>query len=648
MPVEDNLRMFGVNGEAIRRIIALERQQRALRDEVSDTAKVVSDINTAVVVDPSTVYGNQNYLRNGDFDLNRNRYIYETDTALGTVPADVSEEAAHWFVHARDVAVETTGAIDAASATLTINNALFESTDNGVEIVVEGAGTAGADLVTTISGAPSDNVTATLFVAASTTVTDARVRFRLLTRYEDSTDNEASVIDYESDGDVATNSALKTTSHSRYATTPSNPDYDQVNGWVRMSDANYVLAAPLPHNYITASKHYTVSFKYRLAADVGGEVSVPVGVYMGFWDSTPGKQQYLEGLPISLTATPVGTTGSTVREYYVILHNAGGETIGTEKVTVSNSNATLSASNYVSLEWDQPDGIVRSEIYRKTGDIYERLLFPYPAQTYLDRGATTNIATAYPDVDYTRQIAYLQSTPTAFANARSDKWRQGQFRVPVPADYAVAAGGGKQWFVFGLQESITGSSSDHALLIDLVSVDDKYGIFTRCPLDFLAKRQLSISPSGGSQGGGGGPIEPGGGGGCPVFDALIDTDQGKVKAIDLVDNSHNYRIINRNGIPVKYSAQIIDPQTVFTVMCDDKSMTASGSNPCFTDMADTQGTKLIDLREGDKILHRAGLVSISHILRHTRPRHTVKITLEGPEKGFWQDDFGTHNEKPIE
>jgi hypothetical protein len=196
MPVEDNLRMFGVNGEAIRRIIALERQQRALRDEVSDTAKVVSDINTAVVVDPSTVYGNQNYLRNGDFDLNRNRYIYETDTALGTVPADVSEEAAHWFVHARDVAVETTGAIDAASATLTINNALFESTDNGVEIVVEGAGTAGADLVTTISGAPSDNVTATLFVAASTTVTDARVRFRLLTRYEDSTDNEASVIDY--------------------------------------------------------------------------------------------------------------------------------------------------------------------------------------------------------------------------------------------------------------------------------------------------------------------------------------------------------------------------------------------------------------------------------------------------------------------
>lgn len=440
------------------------------------------------------------------------------------------------------------------------------------------------------------------------------------------------------------NNTLKTPTHTLYGTTPSNPDYDKTNGWARLSSADYMLTAPLPHNYITAGKNYIVSFVYKLAADVGGETSYPIEVYVGLWDNTAGKQQFLGGLPLPLTATIEGATGSTTREYFVVLHTAGGDTIGTQKVTVTNSNATIDTTNYVKLAWSQPRGIIRSEVYRKTGAVYERIGFPYPEQTFFDRGHVSNTVDGYPDVTYDRPAAMVKSTLTNLSPARSDRWQQAQFNVPVPHDYAVSAGAGKQWFVLGLQSDIVGSSSDRALFVDLLSVDDKFGIFTRNPLDFLAKRQLSITPVGGDQEPNPGPIHEGGvDTGCPVFDALIDTDHGKIKAIDLVDNEHIYRIIDRNGTPSRYLAAITPNQKICTILAGSEGLTGSVYHRMFTDHADTQGTWLHELRVGDNVLHRGDLIPISAIIEHARPRHTVRITLLGPEKGYWHDGFGVHN-----
>ena len=631
--------------DALVRLDVVERRIALLGDQVSNNALATQDLATQTA-QATTTYANQNYLRNGNFDLDRNHYLYDSDYGGGTVPADVSEECAHWYSHPANTAVESIGNISSGSAVLTINDPLFIGGDSGVEIVVVGAGAAGADLVTTISGAPASTTTATLAAAASTTVSGARVRWRLLKRQEDSTDMDA-------DGNQATCTAIKTTAHSRYATTVSNPDYDKVNGYLRISSSANTIDAPLPHNYFTASKHYIVSFLYKLANAIEGDDQYQANMYMGFYDNTPGRRQFMEGTELQLAASYTGTPGPTTREYFVLLYLPWGGTVGTAKFTLTNTAAVLDTNNYVTLSWDQPAGITRSEIYRNTGGVYEKLLYPYPAQTYYDRGQTSSTVTAYPVATQKRPMAYIETTSDNLAPARSDKWQLGQFNVPVPSTYATPASADKQWFVMGLKNTIVGGSSDHALLIDLVCVDDKYGTFSRSPLDFLAKRQLSTTATSGDQGGAGTPggdggIDPGDGrGGCPVFGELIETDHGDVPAIDLVDNEHRYQIIDRYDRTVKYKAEIVPAQPVATVIAGDRELTASLAHPVFTDETDQFGTKLKLLSVGDTILTKTGTVSVSSIIHHPRPLHTVRITLFGQEKGFWQNGFGVHNVKPL-
>jgi hypothetical protein len=70
------------------------------------------------------------------------------------------------------------GAMTAGSATLTSATAGFVAGDVGTQIVVQGAGPSGANLVTSISGY-TNATTVTLAVAASTTVVGAPVNYRL-------------------------------------------------------------------------------------------------------------------------------------------------------------------------------------------------------------------------------------------------------------------------------------------------------------------------------------------------------------------------------------------------------------------------------------------------------------------------------------
>lgn len=187
------------------RLEALERQIGTLRTEVADGSSLLA--GQTPVTPPPTSYGNQNYLRNGNLDLDRNRYLYLVDY-VGSPPdvtppgidADVSEEAAFWFVHPRDVAVESTGSIAAASPNLVIDDALFVTADNGATIVIEGAGTGGADLVTTISGDPSTSTDVLLADAAVVGVTGARIRWRLQLFHETTTDMDSFALDSYSVG----------------------------------------------------------------------------------------------------------------------------------------------------------------------------------------------------------------------------------------------------------------------------------------------------------------------------------------------------------------------------------------------------------------------------------------------------------------
>lgn len=588
-------------------------------------------------------YVHQNNIRNGDFDWDRNRYLYTVDFAGGTgEDGNVSEEAAHVFAHPVDTAVETTGSITTGTAALTINTPDFVAGDNGAEIVVYGAGAAGADLVTTISGAPGSTTTCTLALNAGTTVTNARVRFRLLELVEDSTDVNA-------DASLATNTALKTPDHTRYGSTVNDPDFDKENGWVRWSDASNMLTFPLAYNTIAPSKQYILTFIYRLANPVDGEEEVDIDFFAGIWDNSPGQRMLLEGTPPQLSVTQQGTTGATTREYMVLMYLGDGTTVATEAVTITDSNATLSTTNYVSLSWEQGKGVVRSEVYRNDSGTYYRVGLPYPASTFYDTGQTLNTVVGFPTGTRDRFQAKAQATAANFEPASANEWRAGQMNIPVPATYDKSQTTDKQWLVFGFNTSLTGTDSDHALLVDLISLDDKFGVFSKCPLDFQAARGVSTQPTSGDQGntGGGGdpPVLPGGGGYCPVLTDLIETDQGEVPAVSLIDNEHLYKIKNRLGEYVNYTARVIPPQEVYTLIAGSYKLTASKSHPVFTSETDIVGKPLHKFQKYDMIQTSSGLQPVDALIKHFKKRHTVMISLDGEEKGFWQNGIAVHNLK---
>ncbi len=232
---------------------------------------------------------------------------------------------------------------------------------------------------------------------------------------------------------------------------------------------------------------------------------------IGLWDNTAGQRKWLEGLPLALTAEVEGTPASTTsRDYFVVARDNWGETLGTNVVTVANTPAdnNFSSSVYVKLAWTAVQGVIAYDVYRKTGATYHFLKSVYPTNGYQDRGATQKTVVGYPSVDYERARAYVQTNTRTFNP--TDDWRSFSVNIPIPADYDQSKTTDKQWFRFGLTGDLIGAGL--RMQIDLVSVDSKRGFFENCPLDFLAKRSVSSSPTSGSQGtvgtGGGGVILP--------------------------------------------------------------------------------------------------------------------------------------------
>lgn len=635
------------------RLDALERGLISINREINTQSRDVQDLREQV--SNQVEYGHQNYLRNGDLDFTRNTYLYATDYSdadPNTVDADVSEEAAYWYVSEPDTAVEDVGNISASDQTLFISKAsatFDDPADVGAAIVVEGAGAGGADLVTTIASV-TNNGEAELTDAASTTVADARVRWRLMELKEDSTDEDA-------DADQTTNNALKTENHSRYNDSGiiNDPDFDKANGWVRLSSENW-LCAPLPQNYFKPSKSYIVSFIYRLASQIDGADTYDAELMLGLWDNTAGRRMFLEGGKIGLNASVVGAPAGTVsREYFVVFYTGWGETIGTEKVTVANAPddaSFITNQVYVALSWTQPRGVVKTEVYRKTGTDYHLISLPYPQSATRDAGAVIRTETDYPAVDYTRPRAFLKSTPASFPPPRYNVWQRAQFHLVVPHDYDMSKTTGQQWFVLGLQSALSGTGSERALEIDLFSIDDKYGTFTRSPLDFLAKRNVSSNPTSGNQGNTGTgepPILPND---CVALGAAILVENREnhtryeVPAWKLCD-SGDFLIVNRSGQAVEYKARITARQAVYRLTTSGgKQLTASATHPVFTATSDVVGKPLSSLEIGDKILVRGeALEQVVSNVRLSRLQYTVRIEISGDDKGFWADGIGGHNRK---
>lgn len=622
--------------EFMNRILVLERQVGALSKIQELQSSVVQDI--VEEKKDKTVYGQQNYIRNGDLSFTRNTYLYTSDYSGGTgEDQNVSEEAA--FIYAFPVPndVETTGSIAGGNNILTINSPLFVPSDVLKFITIYGAGSGGTDLTATIITYNSPTQVA-ISLNALTGVTNARVRFRLSVFQEDTTDQNA-------DANLATNTALKTSNHTRYSTTVNNPDFDKVNGHIRYSDANYLLGFPLPQNVIMPGRQYILSFLYKLANDVNNNSEVFCKIYAGIWDNTFGRNQFLEGNLVNITGTIEGTPGVTTRTYNILLTLTDGRVIRSQPLTLTNTPNTLNNSNYVKLTWPQESSVVSSVIYRTTGGTIEQIGYPFPANVFYDTGGSIQVVGSIPSSDSDRFTAKVILNESNFAPASSKEWRLATVNILIPSNYNKGLTTDKQWLVIGLVDSLSGTGSTRALLLDKISLDDKYGFFTICPLDFNAKRNTSTTATTGNQGGIGIPIPPGEGG-CVHLDDKILTSNGEIAARDLIGNEHKYKILNRNLREVKFEAIVTAKQNIVSIFTEKGyTITGSESHPVITSPTDSVGTKLIDLKTGDSVFTKDGESKIVNIIHHNYKTYTVKFVIKSKDHCFWQNGILVHNRK---
>jgi hypothetical protein len=475
-----------------------------------------------------------------------------------------------------------------------------------------------------------------------TTVENARVRWRLLTLVEDSTDED-------DDATQATNTTLKNANHSLYATTLNDPDWDKLNGYVRVGSDNW-LCHPLKQNVIRPSVQYISSLIYRLSAPINDAAEVNVNLFFGIWDNSPLKRSFLESEPIEINAEVQGSPADTTEtDYLLIFRTNWGETIGSDVVTVE-APTVYTDTEYVGLSWNQPAGIIGIDIYRRRGSSVVRLNRPYPQNSYRDKGAVlVGGLTEFPSFDRKRSIAYMETSTVNFAPATTAAWVQAKVNIPVPSTYDAGKTTDKQWFVMGLVSEITDGT--RALWLDRVSLDDKQGIFSRSPWDAAAVRNISSAPPNGDIGGFGGTIGPGDTDYCPTFDMPIEVEKDgvrfEVSAIELVDHEDVYRVVNIDGEAVEYEASVSPTKQVcYEMTAADRKMVASLQHPVIADY-DGRYILLKNIASKDIVLGKEGLIEVESNLRLLKPRHTVKISLKSEQKGYWINRFAGHNQKPA-
>lgn len=100
--------------------------------------------------------------------------------------------------------------------------------------------------------------------------------------------------------------------------------------------------------------------------------------------------------PANLTVNKQGTGGSTSYSYKVTAFNNAGETLATSAVAITDGNATLSATNFNRLDWDDVSGAVGYNVYgRKAEGLGETYLDTVYVSTYDDKGGRSPSSTIY-------------------------------------------------------------------------------------------------------------------------------------------------------------------------------------------------------------------------------------------------------------
>jgi hypothetical protein len=158
----------------------------------------------------------------------------------------------------------------------------------------------------------------------------------------------------------------------------------------------------------------------------------------------------------------------------VVITTDWGQQYKSNVLTIANTNATISASNYVSLSWTQVPGTVLASVYRKTGATYVRVAdISNGATSAFDNGSMAAPESGFPSITLTKAKAYTEIKPQTFLTAfEGQTWPAFSISIVVPSTYNMGLTTGKQWLVTGPTVAL---GSQRQLYIDRIGLGFQAG-----------------------------------------------------------------------------------------------------------------------------------------------------------------------------
>lgn len=411
------------------------------------------------------------------------RHNWDTWTNTAPVAGDQQKEAAHVFTQAKDTSVQVyTGAIAAGSPNLTIaaGTIQFVAGDAGLEIVVEGAGASGADLVTTILTFVSATAVTLAANAVTAIASGGRVRWRLQTLAKTATKT----------GTASVNSALKSSDHSNFSGNIKDPAWNKSFGYAELGSTNTInfplgfwnqtAGSWVYHNQIEASKTYYAIFRM---ARKNARIKPRGFIGAHIWDGSSGKKQVVEGGRFNLSVRVEGVPAATVSSRYkVIARTDRGETLESNIFTINRPTNASFITNvvYVVLTWAFLPGVRIYEVWRDTGGVYEKLTEITNSQTiFLDQNAVAGTGSGFPAGDIQRRKAEAFSRPGDLDNINVDgngDWDFMRISLFVPPSYDTSSTN-QQWLRVFLTDACDREVTD-GVTNGTITVDSATAVFT--------------------------------------------------------------------------------------------------------------------------------------------------------------------------
>jgi hypothetical protein len=607
----------------------IEKQRLELEISRKGGIKPTPPIIVLPTTAPDVESTNQGYIDN---QIDNSDFSWSKDSYLNAVlvGGDVAQECYNFFRH-RLIKVSD---LSTTNGSPTVNSATgpFKSTYTyPMSFVAYGAGgTAGETLSGTLTRV--SDTQATLSTNALSTLTGATLWF----------------------GDTLAESAataLKASSHSLFAANEGTdlniPRWDRMHGWAEIGSLTverWSLDAPFGQNIIRPGLPMFAVAIVKMRDTVA---AMPNGArfFFGCWDATAARNRWIEGDNFDLSVGPVGTTGATTVSYKAVGTLSDGSEIESDTATITNSNATLSASNYNRLTWTNAPGILDFRLYRLKGGVYHRIFTITNGASYInDTGGFEEVVSGFPTTNLSRAIAYKETTSIPVPDYASG-WLAIGVNFTIPSTYDVGNTTGRQWFRCGVVDVTTDNRS---VLLDRLGLSTLSGAWTISSRDrSLIQARLPDSAPPGS-------------------------DQGDIGIGTCFDDLTLVRISERHGENMRWMpiGQVEKGQYVWdgtrrvnriigikraqvevvwlVAMSNGAWCLCTESERFITSRADKEGTMVCDLAEGDTIISPSDEGVTMPTIRLLTPQRgqfgVTQLTLQGGKRIY---AIGNHTDGGI-